>query len=233
MIDVFKHCYAKHGWDIHHQKIVDMNIHRDDDAGGKDKKKEKSATPKKAATKADDDDQKKEEGGDKPLSPEDQGLQEALKKATREDEIKSVKTKIKDAGYNLSNMECRIWRKMQTQKNGKISLEAEISSAVKIALQLKQTVNNGLFFADMRFGLDFESKSAFVEIRPRAFFLLFDGKLKTFMKKFRSVAKTRFMSTEKKLSKMYTEAKVKELTQYSENYFAKHPDLFEWHQTRH
>ena len=122
---------------------------------------------------------------------------------------------------------------MQTQKNGKISLEAEISSSVKMAIQLKQVVDNRLFFQDMRFGLDFESKSTFVEIRPRAFFLLFNGRLKTFMKKFRQVAKTRFLSTEKKLCKIWKEPRVKEIIKYCNNYFKQHDELFLWHRTRH
>merc|ERR1712228_478609 len=168
-------------------------------------------------------------GDEVELSEEDKTLQEALKKTTQEDEIKAIREKISSAKYNLSNMECRIWKKMETATNGKVSLEAEISSAVKIALTLKHVCNNNLFFKDMRFGLDFESKSAFVEIRPRAFFLLFDGKLKTF----RSVAKTRFVTTEKKMAKVYGEERVKELIKYSEDYFTANPGLFEWHQQRH
>jgi len=223
MVDVFKHCYAQNGWDIHHQKIVDLNIGRQDNV--KDKKDDKQ--------KDDDDKQQDEDSNAKPMSAEDRDLAEAVKKTTQKDEIKEIKNRIKSGGYNVSNMECRIWKKMVTQKNGKISLEAEISSAVKIALNLKHICNNNLFFKDMRFGLDFESKSSFVEIRPRAFFLLFDGKLKTFMKKFRSVAKTRFMTTEKKLVKSYGEKRVQQLKKYAESYFEKNPDLFEWHQNRH
>lgn len=216
MIDVFKHCYAKQGWDIHHEQIVNWNIARDDN--------EEKMEPKEQYITNDNEEK---------VDPIMSELNQALKKMTIEDEMKIVRQKIKNNQYKISNIECRIWRKMKSQENGKISLEAEISGVIKMSLCLKRMVNTELFLKDMRFGLDFESRSSFVEIRPRGFFKLYQGSINSFNNKFRSIGKHRFKNTQNKLIQRIGESKFNKLKQESHKYFTKHPELFEWHSNKH
>ena len=245
MIDVFKQCYSKKGWTFYHEKVVELNIGMTSNRAAPNREEEEKKEGQQPPQQLMQREGPRNALGNGPEGPQNmkskprmlspEQIQEASKKRTLEDEKRDIHAHIKKEGFVLSKHECRIWKLMETQKNGRISLEKEISSAVRMALGLKQICNTNLFFKDMRFGLDFESKSCFVEVRPQAYLMLYEsihGKLGIFNKKFRSIAKLRFKQWEQQLRTQYGQERVEELIKYSEAYFVKHPELFAWHQSR-
>lgn len=239
MIDIFKHEYSKVGFKEHHfPSIVHLNI------GDEDKKKKKKRLTAADDVKKDDDDAATEKesvftmsqiGGDVDVD-EDEKEKKDEKEMSKEDkELTEAVKMIKDAGFKFAKQECRIWRNFELDESGKIVHEKEIFSVIKMTNTLKQRLR-GDAFSDQRFGLDFESKSIFVEIRPSAYFKIYGvagGKIRSLIKMIQRCQSNRFTETEKRLVGEYGQEKVEEVRKYAAVYFKKHPALFDWHKSRH
>ena len=222
IIDVYKHCYARCGWEIYEQQLVNlalsMGIGKDFDTLSLAPPTLAPSTvpPPPSTAQANHDSKEKEE--------EEEAVAD-------EDHLSLLRNTMKEEGYQASKQECRLWRSMDKDKKADdVSLEKEMASVTRMAMRLKRLCNDNVF-REMRFGLDFESNTTFVEVRPSAYLMIFSGKLdiKKFISQHRAVNKQRFDGTEMKLKRVYSPQKVAEIEQYAKNFFKAHPDLFDWY----
>jgi len=222
---VYKHEYAKYGWDITQDHILHLAMAMGEMAPSVSAPSTMPppSTLPPPSTAAANTDSKEAEAKEEKKPPSQQAA-----------ELRKLLEKIKADGYDLSKSECRLWRAMDRQ-TGSVSLENEMANVTRFILGIKNLgYSYNFFFNEMRFGLDLESKTTFVEVRPKAFLALFallSGRMKSFVKKFKLVNAQRLKSNERKLIRDCAKypGLVAEVKKYAENYFNAHQKLFDWH----
>ena len=109
----------------------------------------------------------------------------------------------------------------------------EMKRTYALAKELKTYVNPKQL-QHMRFGLDFESKQCFVEIKAALFWKLWTSSIDSFVNSIRSEQKRRMKVWENELGNKYGQELFEEVKRYFASYCQKHPDYMDWHrESRH
>ena len=249
-IDFFKFFYSKQGWKYENKRIATI-IDSEKDTIKKSENESKIGKNKKInrnddgnnAPKIGENVQETKGNNEGKAGETNEGKQDELKanefvkiskggnsnenKVSLRDKMQEMLKIIQKDGFYRAKNEARVYKGFD-----KLSITRDLVELISLVQKLKKLMPHG-GFDDKRFGVDFEGKVLFIEIKWSHYKYFWKPKIwPKFVDKIKQYNETNYKNWKQMLYKMYGRDNAVKISKYCEEYFKKNKEVFKWHKNK-